>query len=88
MVSSKHIFPIPRFSNIVIKYTGIGSNFRTHFTETEFREIIMNNIMLFYFNENIIKNYHKYNSVITDPLGCNLDLLIEFSGAIKMSSYN
>jgi len=78
MVSSKSIFPIPTFSNIVIKYTGIGTNFKTYFTETEFREIIKNNMEFFNLD----------HSVITDPLGCNLDLLIEFSGAIKISTYN
>lgn len=69
---------------VVIKYTGLGSNFRTHFTEKEFREIIKSNIMFFNFNENSISNYNKYKSVITDPMVCDLDLLIEFSGAIKI----
>lgn len=64
-----------------IYYTGIGSNFRTHFTEMEFREIVKNNFSRF----NIPSQLGNYLPVLTDPMNCNLDLMLELTGAVKVN---
>ena len=68
-----------------IYYTGIGSNFRTHFCEKEFREIITN-VYLNYFNINTLtkKQLHYFSQVIDNPLQCPLELLLEFTGAKRV----
>ena len=64
-----------------IYYTGIGSNFRTHFTEMEFREIIKNNFRHF----GVSSQLGSYLSIFLDPMNCDLDMMIEFTGAIKIN---
>ena len=75
---------IGNFSVCDIYYTGIGSNFRTHFCEIEFREIIKTYLLCF--NLHILsKNKVSYfKPVIENPLHCSLDLLLEFTGAYKV----
>ena len=68
-----------------IYYTGIGSNFRTHFCEKEFREIIAN-VYLKYFDINTLtkKQLHYFSQVIENPQKCHLQLLLEFTGAKRI----
>jgi hypothetical protein len=67
-----------------IFYNGIGPKFRNNISEREFRDIINKNKK--YIDTNIFqsKYYDYFKDAINNPLSCELDLLIEFAGAIKL----
>ena len=67
-----------------IKYTGIGSNFRTYFCEDEFREIIHRSMPYFCLHSLTQDQLEYFNIALEDPLHCSLDLLLEFTGAYKV----
>ena len=67
-----------------IKYTGIGSNFRTYFCEAEFREIIHRSMPYFCLHSLTKDQLEYFNIALEDPLHCSLDLLLEFTGAQKV----
>jgi hypothetical protein len=64
-----------------IYYNGIGCNFRNYFGIQEFRRLIKKVLKNINF-ENFENEY--FNSVIKDPINCDLDLLLEFTGATKL----
>lgn len=67
-----------------IKYTGIGSNFRTYFCENEFRNIIYKYMPYFCLRSLTKAQLDYFNEVLKDPKHCSLDLLLEFTGAHKV----
>ena len=68
-----------------IFYNGIGCKFRNYFTEKEFRNIMKKNIKFLNFKNLETKYYNYFKNAINNPLNCDLDLLIEFSGALKLN---
>jgi len=68
-----------------IFYNGVGCKFRNFFSEREFRDIIKKNKKYIDSMKFEPTYYNHFKEAINNPLECNLDLLIEFTGAIKLN---